>query len=146
MNVKTFNKVPLLPLMLLWLTYTVLGWYLSAHHIVWLVGAFIIVFALAVGWNSSYWLERLVEFISQKLVTVLIVSLVITTLVALATTWSILLELILLPLGTVFLAEIEMCFAGFNRLNRFLMLTVLTGLGLGLGEMIDILFVPSIRF
>ena len=146
MNVKTFNKVPLLPLMLLWLTYTVLGWYLSAHHIVWLVGAFIIVLVLAVGWNSSYWLEGLVKFISQELVTVLIVSLVITTLVALATTWSMLLKLILLPLGTVFLAEIEMCFAGFNRLNRFLMLTVLTGLGLGLGEMIDILFVPSIRF
>ena len=54
MNVKTFNKIPLLPLVLLWLTYTLIGWYLSAHHIVWLVGAFIIVLALAVGWNSSY--------------------------------------------------------------------------------------------
>ncbi len=146
MNVRTCNKIPLLPLVLLWLTYTLLGWYLSAHHIVWLVGAFIIVFALAVGWNSSSWLERLFEFVSRKLITVLIVSLAVTILVALATTWSILLKLILLPLGTVFLAEIEMCFAGFNRLNRFLMLTVLTGLGLGLGEMIDILFVPSMRF
>jgi hypothetical protein len=146
MNVRTFTKIPLLPLVLLWLTYTLLGWYLSAHHIIWLVGAFIIVFALAVGWNSNYWLERLVEFISRKLVTVLLVSLVVTILVALATTWSILLKLILLPLETVFLAEIEMCFAGFSKLNRFLILTILTGLGLGLGEIIDILFFPSMRF
>lgn len=70
------------------------------------------------GWNSSYWLERLVEFISQKFVTVLIVSLVVNILVGLSTTRSILLKLILLPLETVFLVEIEMCFAGFSKLNR----------------------------
>jgi sensor histidine kinase YesM len=146
MNVKTFTKIPLLPLGLLCLTYTLLGWYLSAHHIVWLVGAFIIFFALAVGWNKSHWLEQLVKFISRELVTVLILSLVVSILVALATTWSILLSLVLLPLATVFLAEVELGFAGFSKLNTFLMVTILAGFSLGLGEIIDILFFPSMRF
>lgn len=146
MNAIIFTKIPLLPLGLLCLTYTLLGWYLSAHHIVWLVGAFMIVFTLAVGWNKSYWLEQLVKSISRELVTVLVVSLVVSILVALATTWSVLLSLVLLPLATLFLAEVELGFAGFGKLNTFLTVTILAGFSLGLGEIIDILFFPSIRF
>lgn len=146
MNARTFSKIPLLPLGLLCLTYTLLGWYLSAHHIIWLVGAFIIVFALAVGWNKSHWLEQLVKSISRELVTLLVVGLVVSILVALATTWSILLSLVLLPLATVFLAEVELGFAGFGKLNIFLMVTILAGFSLGVGETIDILFFPSIRY
>lgn len=146
MNARTFSKIPLLPLGLLCLTYTLLGWYLSAHHIIWLVGAFIVVFALAVGWNKSHWLEQLVKSISRELVTLLIVSLVVSILVALATTWSILLSVVLLPLATVFLAEVKLGFAGFGKLNTLLMVTILAEFSLGIGEIIDILFFPSIRF
>ncbi|MBW4612367.1 MAG: hypothetical protein KME21_03650 [Desmonostoc vinosum HA7617-LM4] len=40
MNVESLGKIPLMPLILLWLAYALLGWYLAAHQIIWLVGAF----------------------------------------------------------------------------------------------------------
>lgn len=145
MNVS-LSRIPWLPLVLLWLAYALLGWYLSAHHIVWLVGAFVTAFALAIASKSSPWLEHLIRFSSQGLVAVLITSLVISTSIALVTTWAILLTLIVIPLGTMFLAEVEMRFAGVSKQNTLLFLTVVAGLGLALGEIIDIVLLPSIRY
>jgi hypothetical protein len=127
---------------LVWLAYTLLGWYLSAHHIVWLVGAFVAAVALAVASKSSPWLERLVRFFSQGLFVVLTVSI----LLALAVTWSLLFPLIVLPFVTTFLAEVEMRFTGFSKLDTFWFLTVLAAFGLGMGEIIDIVLLPSIRY
>lgn len=135
-----------MPLMLLWLAYALLGWYLSAHHIVWLVGAFVAAFALAFASKGSPLLERLVRFGSQGLVAVLIISLIVSTSFVLAAIWSILFALIVIPLGTTFLAEVEMGFAGFSKLDTFLLLTVIAGLGLGLGELTDIVLLPSMRY
>ena len=135
-----------MPLMLLWLAYALLGWYLSAHHIVWLVGAFVAAFALAFASKGSPLLERLVRFGSQGLVAVLIISLIVSTSFVLAAIWSILFALIVIPLGTTFLAEVEMRFAGFSKLDTFLLLTVIAGLGLGLGELTDIVLLPSMRY
>lgn len=58
MNVGFLSRSPWLPLVLLWLAYALLGWYLSAHHIVWLLGAFVAVLSLAVASKSSPLLER----------------------------------------------------------------------------------------
>jgi hypothetical protein len=44
------------------------------------------------------------------------------------------------------LAHLEMRFAGLNELYTFVVLTILAGLGLGMGEIIDIVFFPSIRY
>jgi len=38
-----------------------------------------------------------------------------------------------------------MRFAGFSQVDTFLFLMLLAGFGLGLGEMIDIMFLPSMR-
>ena len=147
MNFVIFHKQPpLLSLIILCLAYTLVGWYLSAHHIVWFVGAFVIVFALAVGWKSSHWLEQLLKGSSWEIVTVLIMSLVVSIVIALATTLPLFLTLILSPLATVFLAKIEMYSAGFNKLNTVLLLTILASLGLAIGEIIDLSFFPSMRF
>ena len=146
MNVGFLSRIPWLPLMLLWLAYALLGWYLSAHHIVWLVGAFVAAFALAFASKGSPLLERLVRFGSQGLVAVLIISLIVSTSFVLAAIWSILFALIVIPLGTTFLAEVEMRFAGFSKLDTFLLLTVIAGLGLGLGELTDIVLLPSMRY
>ena len=116
MNVGFLSRIPWLPLMLLWLAYALLGWYLSAHHIVWLVGAFVAAFALAFASKGSPLLDRLVRFGSQGLVAVLIISLIVSTSFVLAAIWSILFALIVIPLGTTFLAEVEMRFAGFSKL------------------------------
>lgn len=146
MNVAFFSRIPRLPLVLLWLTYALLGWELSAHHIVWLVGAFVAALALAAAWKSSPLFERLVLFGFQGWFVLLLISLIISISVALTVTSSILLSLIFLPLVTTFFAEVEMSFAGFSKRNTFLFLTVISGVGLGLGELIDIVLLPSLRY
>jgi hypothetical protein len=146
MNIGFISKIPWLGLVLLWLVYALLGWYLSAHHIAWLVGAFIAALALAIVSKSSPWLDHLLKFISQGLVAFLLISLIISITVALAVTEPILLPLIVMPLVTTFLAELEMNLVGFSKTNKFLILIIIATLGLGLGEIIDILLLPSLRY
>jgi glucan phosphoethanolaminetransferase (alkaline phosphatase superfamily) len=142
MNVGFFNRIPVMPLVLLWLAYALLGWYLAAHHIIWLAGAFVAVVAIAIVRKSIAWLERLVAFGSRILVVILFLSIS----VALVETWSLFFSLFLIPIATTFLADLEMRFAGFNRLDSFWILTVLAVFGLVAGELIDILLLPSSRF
>ncbi|BAZ40113.1 hypothetical protein NIES4101_60740 [Calothrix sp. NIES-4101] len=142
MSIDTFVKIPLKPLLLLCLAYTWLGWYLSSYHIGWLVGAFVIVFVLAIVWKTTSWLEKLVAIGSQTLVIVLFLSLTI----GLVASWSLLFSLVLMPLATTILTNIELTLAGLTRLDRLILLIIFAGLGLVLGEGIDILFLPSIRY
>ena len=115
MNIGFLSRIPWLPLILVWMSYALLGWYLSAYHIFWLVGAFVAAVALGVAWKNIPWLERLLKFGSQSLFVVLIIS----VLVALAAKESLLLTLIVMPSVTTFLAEIEMRFAGFSKPDTF---------------------------
>ncbi|WP_416212799.1 hypothetical protein [Nostoc sp. LEGE 12450] len=131
-----------MPLVLLWLAYTLLGWYLAANHIVWLVGAFIAAMVIVIVRKSTSWLERLVEFGSQTLAVILFLSISI----AFVATWSLLLRLFIIPLATTILADLEMRFSGFNKLDSFWILTVIAVLGLVVGELIDILLFPSSRY
>jgi len=131
-----------MPLVLLWLAYTLLGWYLAAHHIIWLVGAFVAAMVIAVVRKSISWLERLVEFGSKTLAVILFLSISI----AFVATWLLLLRLFLIPLATTLLADLEMRFSGFDKLDSFWILTVIAILGLVIGELIDILLFPSSRY
>lgn len=142
MNVEFFNRIPLMPLVLLLLAYTLLGWYLATNHIIWLVGAFVAAMVIAVARKSISWLERLVEFGSQTLIVILFLSVSI----ALVETWSLLFGLFLIPLATTLLADLEMRFSDFNKLDSFWILTVIAVLGLVVGEVIDILLFPSSRY
>ncbi|BAY63453.1 hypothetical protein NIES22_35410 [Calothrix brevissima NIES-22] len=129
-------------LALLGLAYILLGWYLAAHHIIWLVGGFITAVALVIARKSIFWLEQLFTFGSQTLVIVLFLSISI----AIVATWSIILSLFLIPIATTFLADLEMRFAGFSKLDSFLALTILALSALFVGEMVDILLLPSSRY
>ncbi|WP_392534508.1 hypothetical protein [Nostoc sp. C117] len=129
-------------LVLLSLAYDFLGWYLAANHIIWLVGAFVASIVIAVARKSISWLESLVEFGSKTLIVILFLSMSI----ALVATWSLLFSLFIIPLATTLLADLEMRFAGFNKIDSFWILTVLAILGLVVGELIDILFFPSSRY
>ncbi|WP_416211803.1 hypothetical protein [Nostoc sp. DedQUE05] len=137
-----FNRIPLMPLIFLLLAYILLGWYLAANHIIWLVGAFVVAMVIAVARKSFSWLERLIEFGSKTLVVILFLSISI----ALVATWSILLRLFMIPLATTLLADLEMRFSGYNKLDSFWVITVLAVLGLVVGEIIDILLFPSSRY
>jgi hypothetical protein len=142
MNVEIVRIIPVLPLLLLWIAYALLGWYLAVHHIIWLTGAFITAIALAVARKSISWLEGLIAFGSQGLILILSLSLSM----ALIATWWLLFSLFLIPVATTILADLEMRFAGFNKKNSFWILTIIAALGIGIGEMIDLVFFPSMRY
>ncbi|MBH8552041.1 hypothetical protein I8751_06565 [Nostocaceae cyanobacterium CENA357] len=142
MNVGFFNRFPVMPLVLLWLAYALLGWYLAAHHIIWFMGAFVVAVAIAIVRKSITWLEGLVAFGSRTLVVILFIS----ASIAFVETWSLLFSLFVIPLATTWLADLEMRFAGFNKVDSFWILTVLAGFGLIVGEIVDILLLPSSRF
>ncbi len=136
------NRIPGMSLIFLWLAYALLGWHLSANHIVWLVGAFVTIVVLAVIRKSIFWIESLMNVKSQIVSMILVLSAAI----GLIATWSILFELFLLPLATTVLADLEMRISGFRPLDSFLVLTILAAFGLAVGETIDILFLPSLRY
>ena len=147
MIVRFISTNPWLPLVLLWLTYALLGWYLSAHHIAWLVGAFVAVVALAIAWKSRIWLQHLLKFGFQGLGAVLIFSFITSASIALVTTNSFILILLsFIILLTTSFSYIEMGFAGFSKPNTLWLLILIAGLGLGLGELTDIIFLPSVRY
>ncbi|MEC4815837.1 MAG: hypothetical protein SAK29_21570 [Scytonema sp. PMC 1069.18] len=142
MNIGFSSKAPLQPLVLLWLAYAWLGWYLSVHHIVWLVGAFVTVLVLTVVWRSISWLERLVQYGSKTLILLVVLS----SPIALVATWSLFLTFVLMPLATTILAEIELRFAGIGQKDTLLLLSAIAGCGLMIGEVIDIGLLPSARY
>ncbi|BAZ79529.1 MAG: hypothetical protein ACKO9I_09590 [Sphaerospermopsis kisseleviana] len=142
MNLLFFQRIPVTALVLLWLAYNLLGWYLAAHQIVWLVGAFVAAIAIAIVRKSNSWLENLLVFGSQTLVVVLVLS----ASIALIAIWSILFSIFLIPLATTLLADLEMRFSGFSKTYSFWILTFIAISGLAVGEMIDILIFPSIKY
>jgi hypothetical protein len=142
MNLVFFQRLPITALLLLWLAYNLLGWYLAAHQIFWFVGAVVAVIAIAVVRKSISWLETLLAFGSQTLVVVLALS----ASIALVAIWSILFSIFLIPLATTLLADLEMRFAGFSKSFSFWILTVVAGSGLVIGEIIDIMIFPSIKY
>ncbi|MDB9445769.1 hypothetical protein [Anabaena sp. CS-542/02] len=142
MHVGFFHRIPVIPLILLWLAYALLGWYLAAHHIIWLTGAFVVAVTLAIVRKTTVWLDHLVALGSRILVVVLFLSLS----VALVETWSVFFSLFLIPIATTFLADLEMRWKGFNKTDSFWILSLLALCGLVVGEMIDILLLPSSGF
>lgn len=103
MNIKFINTNLWLSLVLLWLAYALLGWYLSAYHLIWLIGAFVAAVTLVVTRKSRVWLEHLLKFACQGMAATLILSLILSMSIALVTTnASTLISLIGLILLTTF--------------------------------------------
>ncbi len=146
MNISFLNRYAWFSLILVCLAYALVGWYLSAHHIVWFVGFFIASVALYVAGKSSPLIERLINLTSQELLAALFLSFTVSALIVLTATWSMLWTLILIPISTTFLAELEMRFVGFNKADTFWILTISAVLGLLVGEITDIMFIPSSRY
>jgi hypothetical protein len=132
---------------LLWLSYAFLGWYLAANHVIWLVGAFVVLLslALAIAWQGRVVLA-LFQLGSQQLLVMLTVILVSIGLLYLLISPSVLPSLISIPLLASFLADIEMRFIGWSQRRRLLLSTFISVVGLGLGEIVDLTLLPSVRF
>lgn len=142
MNLNILARIPIKSLVLLSFAYAWLGWYLAALHIVWLVGSVVTFFVLAIIGQTTSWLESLIEFGSRTLVVVLFLSFSI----ALVASWSIIFSLILMPLATAALTNMELRFAGVSKSDRLLLIIVSAGISLGIGETVDLLFLPSLRY
>lgn len=146
MNPKSLTKKSLLALGLLVIEYSLLGWYLAAHHIFWLVGGFIVVTTTALTWKRSPILRSLVHLIGQRMLVVIGTILLISLAIATALSTPLVLSLALLPALTLLYALLEMQVANVKQVDVFFWSVVITGFSLGLGEAIDLFVIPSMRY
>ena len=126
--------------------YVLLGWYLAAHHIFWLIGTFIVILTFAVIWKKNPILDTLNWLVDQSVFVVIGISLLFSLVVAFAFTQPVVLSLSLLPSITLLYALLEMRSSGFKQSDVFFWAVMITGLGLGIGEVIDLFITPSIRY
>jgi len=139
---KSLSKVPWLSLTLFWLAYVLVGWTLAAYHIIWFVEVFIAVATVALVWATTPRLGRLVGDFPQVLLVVLAAS----GLVALAATQFIFFTLVFIPFITTFLAWQDVLSLKLGKLYSFWLLVAVALSGLGLGELVDIFVLPSLRY
>ncbi len=146
MNIQSL-KMPRTSLVLVWVAYVLLGWHLSAYHIVWLVGVFVAIFTIAIVWKTEPLLGRLLTlFRSQSLVIVISLSLAFSVGVTLLATEPVVMPLFSAPTITMLLAALDLYSAGVRQLDVLISLLVAAGIGLGLGECVDFFLLPSMRY
>ena len=146
MTTQLFPHRPLLALSLLAIAYILLGWYLAAHHIFWLVSITVVMATLIFVWKSNPLLECLAWGLKQEFFATIGISLLFSLLVALILVKPMLLSLVPLPLITLIYALLEMRTAEFKQSEILIWTFIVTGLGLGLGEAIDLFVAPSMRY
>lgn len=129
------------------IAYILLGWHLSAYHVVWLVGALAVLFSIAVTCESNPIVELLLRlFGSQSLLIVIGLSLTFSISLAFIAAEPLLVTLFAAPTITMLLAALDLQSAGVRQLESFVALTIVAIAGLGLGEGIDIMLLPSMRY
>lgn len=146
MKTELLIKSPWVALSLLGVEYSLLGWYLAAHHVFGLVSTFVLMTTLTIVWKSNPMLQSLTSLFKQQLLVVIGVSLLFSLFVVLTFVNPILFSLVVLPLLTLLYALVEMQAAEFKQVDIFLWLVIITGGGLGLGEAIDLFVMPSMRY
>jgi hypothetical protein len=146
MNNQPLPRKTWLALSLLAMEYTLLGWYLGAHHVFWVMGTFVAITTLIISWKSNPLTEALNWLIKQQVFVVVSTSFFLSLVVAMIFVEPILLSLIPLPLITLLYALLEMQVSEFKKSQILFWSMIITTLGLGLGEAIDLVIVPSMRY
>lgn len=146
MNTESVNRLPWFALWTLWSAYALLGWYLAAHHIFWIVGAAVIGVMLMVTGNGTPILKQLIWLSSQGLFITIAISLVVTVCLILFVTDFQFLGLIFLPAVATFWADVEMRSIESEPHRIWVRLAVIAGLGIAFGEAFDLLLIPSMRY
>ena len=122
------------------LAYGILGWHLSAYHILWSLGAWslgvLIIYTLLL--NSRIW-GRMVQMGPRSVVTMLVLSAIITMAVAA----SALFVMLLLLLSAKLLARLELQVAGYSRWAILVILMLVSFGFLSAGWMVGYLYFPS---
>jgi hypothetical protein len=146
MNLELNRNFSFFSLFLLWLAYTLLGWSLAAHHIIWVVGLLIAFIAFYLAIEANPLVLFLTKIFSQSWFVLLSVALLVSVFIAAIPAFPMLLNIVFIPFMSTLLVEIEMRYQGLNQLNKLLIFTILSGLGLAIGEAIDIILLPSMRY
>lgn len=146
MNSESSYRLPWMSLGLLWFTHVLLGWYLAAHHVIWLVGIGAIVVMLILTGTGGALLRQISWFTSRSLFIAISVSVLVSITIFLFVTDFQFLGLIFLPAMTMFLADLELRSAAFSERQTLLLLVGVAGLGVGIGEIVDLILLPSMRF
>lgn len=140
-------KFPWTSLGLVGIAYTLLGWYLSAYHVVWLVGILVAIFTIAAACESNPIVELLLRlFGSQSLSIVVSLSLIFSFLVAFMAAEPEVATLLATPTITTLLAALDFQSAQVRQFESFIALAIVAIVGLGLGEGIDMILLPSMRY
>lgn len=140
-------RLPWASLGLVSIAYIQLGWHLSAYHVVWLVGILVVIFTIAVACESNPIVELFLRlFGSQSLAIVISLSLTFSLVVAFVTVEPILVALFATPTITMLLAALDLQATGVRQLESFVALTIVAIVGLGIGEGIDMMLLPSMRY
>jgi hypothetical protein len=132
-------RLPARSLLLLGLGYGMVGWSLAAHHIFLFVGIAIAVAALVITWNSEPWLGGAFGNLPQMFFIALTLSLLITLTMSVPLMGT----LVIVPLLTTVLAYQDMQMLTLSKRYIWKVLISVILLGLGIGEFIDLLILPS---
>jgi hypothetical protein len=128
-------------LVMLWLAYFSIGWHLSAYHIIEFIGVAIAVFGINIIWTSISLEGGPLGYFPQVLIMVLLIS----GLIAFTATRPILFTLIVPPALTTTFAWYEIQSWGIKKSYTRLILVGFAMLGLGVGEVVDLLLLPGVR-
>jgi hypothetical protein len=130
-------------LAVLWLTYTLLGWHLSAYHFIWLILSFLATALLNLSLTKEgREIGELFSFGPRSLITIFLLSTAVTLAVAASSVFA----LILILLAAELLARVELQVAGLDRSRAFWIMLLLASLGLGVGWWFGITLLPSSRY
>ncbi|MBL1177967.1 hypothetical protein [Pantanalinema sp. GBBB05] len=146
MNTESAIQKTWLSVTLMGIAYVLLGWYLSAYHVVGLLGACILIATLVLVWKHAPMIEFLNWLRHQKLFVVIGISLLTSVIIIILILNPLFLNLFFLPFITVLFADMELRIAGFPERETLLYLVTIAGLSLGCGEAIDLFISPSLRY
>lgn len=140
MKVAFFRKTPWLSLLLFLLTFTSIGWYLSAYNPIWSFWSLVAVFLITVG--IIWFGDDVLRWIGVGSQGLFVVS-GLTIVACLAVLASGLFSQVVILLAAEFLARVEMKSAGFSKNHSFCVLAIAAGLGLCLGWATGMTILPS---
>lgn len=139
---KRLSRIPLLSLVLLGLAYILVGWQLSLNDIFGFIGVVTFIIFISVALDSNPWLDGVLGYFPQ----IILFSASTSLLITLTLIFPMILVLVIIPTLTTFLAWKELEFLDFDQDNIRRILLVVAGLGLAVGEFVDLAVLPSVKY